>query len=73
MALLKAGACAGLISQQTGAGGHWPQNIWTVTDDGLALEAQLENPEQGVYHGYPMPTEDPFREHVLRYWRRRNE
>jgi hypothetical protein len=71
--LLRAGARAGLVSQRKSVAGSWPQNIWAVTDDNIPLEAQLENPELGVYHGYPMPPEDPFREQVLRYWKCRNE
>jgi len=46
----------------------WPQNIWSVSDDGLPLEAQLENPEKGIYHGYPMPESDPLASEVIRRW-----
>lgn len=46
----------------------WPKNIWSVTDEGIALEAQLENAEFGSYHGYPMPDSDPFIEDVLKRW-----
>lgn len=28
----------------------------------------LENPEQGAYHGYPMPENDPFRTEILKRW-----
>lgn len=38
---------------------------------GEPLEAQLENAEQGIYHGYPMPANDPFRNQVLNRWNRR--
>lgn len=48
--------------------GGWPQNIWSVTEQGEALEAQLENPTQGIYHGYPLQEGDPFRDEVLRRW-----
>jgi hypothetical protein len=41
-----------------------------VTDDGIPLEAQLENPEQGVYHGYPLLDDDSFRDEVLKRWNR---
>jgi hypothetical protein len=44
-----------------------------VTDDGIPLEGQLENPEKGVYHGYPMPEADPLRADVLRVWFERDE
>ncbi len=46
----------------------FPKNVWVVTEDGIPLEAQLENQETGVYHGYPMPLDDPFREKVLERW-----
>ncbi len=66
--LLKSGVEKGLISVNEVNG--FPQNIWAVTGDGQPLEAQLENPEQGVYHGYPIPETDPFRDLVLEYWKR---
>jgi hypothetical protein len=46
----------------------WPQNIWAVTDSGAPVEAQLEG--DGVYHGYPMPEEDPMSEEILKIWNR---
>jgi len=64
--LLERGIQKGLISKQRH--GRFPQNVWAVTDDGIALEAQLENKTQGVYHGYPMQQGDPFSEEVLRQW-----
>lgn len=60
--LLRAGFHAGLVSDRFD--GEWPYNVWVVTDDGVPMEAQLER--QGVYHGYPMPTADPFRDQVLK-------
>ncbi len=59
--LLRQGLRRGLISRQLRDG--WPQNVWAVTDAGDALEAQHEG--NGVYHRYPMPENDPFREVVL--------
>jgi hypothetical protein len=67
--LLKAGASKGLVSVQRR--GSWPQNIWAVSGSGAVFEAQLGNLEQGVYHGYPMPADDDFREVVIREWSRR--
>lgn len=67
--LLKAGVEKGLISVCESNG--FPQNIWSVSNDGYPLEAQLENPEKGTYHGYPMPDTDPFRDEVLEWWTRR--
>lgn len=40
-----------------------------VTETGFALEAQLENPDLGTYHGYPMPETDPLSLEVIRRWR----
>ena len=67
--LLKEGVRRGLVSLQSNNG--WPQNIWAITDDGVALEAQLENRETGAYHGYPMPPTDPFAELVMMEWEAR--
>lgn len=64
--LLRSGARKGLISVSERNG--FPQNIWVVTESGCPLEAQLENPDQGVYHGYPMPETDPFRSKVIETW-----
>lgn len=64
--LLKAGVMRGLISEQMR--GQFPQNIWSVTDDGHPLEAQLDNSLLGSYHGYPMPESDPFGRVVLDHW-----
>ena len=65
--LLREGVLQGLISEQFR--GEFPQNIWSVTENGDPLEAQLENQAQGVYHGYPMPMNDDFREEVIRRWK----
>ena len=64
--LMKEGIRRGLISEQQR--GDFPQNIWAVTEDGFPLEAQLENQSQGAYHGYPVPTTDPFRLKILEHW-----
>jgi hypothetical protein len=64
--ILRSGVLKGLISRQTR--GRFPQNVWAVTDDGTAFEAQLENQETGTYHGYPMPGDDEFRPAVVRAW-----
>lgn len=63
-ALVCNGLSKGLFSEQERGG--WPQNIWAVTEAGEPLEAQLEG--NGVYHGYPMPEADPFRQEVLARW-----
>jgi hypothetical protein len=62
--LLREGFQRGTFSVQERNG--WPQNVWAVTGTGEPLEAQLEG--DGVYHGYPMPEADPFRETVIRRW-----
>lgn len=63
---LKSGLRQGLISDR--CNGEWPQNIWSVTKNGVALEAQLENPETGTYHGYPMPESDPLAVEITKLW-----
>ena len=65
--LLKEGIRRGLVSAQIRGG--FPQNVWAVTEDGIALEAQLENAGNGTYHGYPMPENEPFREIVIEKWK----
>jgi hypothetical protein len=65
--LLKEGIRKGLVSEQIRSG--FPQNVWAVTEDGIALEAQLENAGSGTYHGYPLPEDDPFREKVIEKWK----
>jgi hypothetical protein len=68
---LQSGLRRGLISERSN--GEWPQNIWSVTKDGHPLEAQLENPATGAYHGYPMPQSDPLAAEVVKQWDMRTE
>lgn len=68
LALLRKGIRRGCVSRPDA--GRCPQDVWAVTWDGHALEAQLENAEQGTYHGYPMSDDDPLRPVVLARWRR---
>lgn len=70
--LLLAGIRKGLVSEQRNQATDWPQNIWAVTCHGVALEAQLENAQQGIYHGYPMPESDPLTAKVLEEWSKRH-
>ncbi|HAO09850.1 MAG TPA: hypothetical protein DCQ51_01365 [Planktothrix sp. UBA8407] len=69
--LLRKGIKIGLVSDRVE--GQYPKNVWSVMDDGTPLEAQLESSEQGSYHGYPIPKEDPFYEEVINQWRIRSE
>lgn len=64
--LLHRGICRGLVSERMVA--EFPQNIWSVTDNGVPLEAQLENRGTGAYHGYPLQESDPFGDRVLAAW-----
>lgn len=64
--LLTNGILRGLVSVQERNG--WPQNVWAVTENGVPLEAMLDNQETGNYHGYPMLSDDPLREEVLTRW-----
>jgi hypothetical protein len=65
--LLRAGAKLGLISIQERDG--LPQNIWAVSQNGIALEAQLDNVEAATYHGYPMGSGDPLATEILARWK----
>jgi len=67
LGLLQEGIRNGLVSKT--AGSSYPQNVWAVSSAGLPVEAQLENPANGTYHGYPMPEEDPFRDVVIAKWK----
>jgi hypothetical protein len=66
LAALRDGVRRGLVSRARR--GDFPQNVWSVTDDGIPLESQLENRETGTYHGYPMPEHDDLRAAVLCAW-----
>jgi hypothetical protein len=65
--LLRAGVIRGMISEWDGTG--YPKNLWSMTDDGIPLEAQLENSGNGTYHGYPLEENDDFREAVIAKWK----
>ncbi|WP_073101262.1 hypothetical protein [Pollutimonas bauzanensis] len=65
--LLRNGIRNGLVSNREEGG--WPKNIWSVTESGIPLEAQLENSKIGSYHGYPMPGSDPLSSEVLSRWK----
>jgi hypothetical protein len=64
--LLRQGIQRGLISEQERNG--WPQNVWAVTEEGVALESQLDNEEIGSYHGYPMLSDEPLADDVVERW-----
>lgn len=64
--LLHCGIQKGFISVQMR--GDYPQNVWAVSAEGFAFEAQLDNSELGSYHGYPLPESDPFRDYLLKRW-----
>ncbi|MDB5692614.1 MAG: hypothetical protein JWO81_1677 [Alphaproteobacteria bacterium] len=65
---LAAGLRRGMTSVQMRS--NWPQNVWSVVK-GVPFEAELEDRERGIYHGYPMPEDDTFRQVVLREWSER--
>jgi hypothetical protein len=65
--LLQKGLKKGLVSDRNVDG--WPKNIWAVTESGIPLEAQVENPVLCSYHGYPMPDSDPLASEVVKRWR----
>jgi len=69
--LLQRGVKRGMISPWDGTG--YPKNIWSMTDGGIPLEAQLENPGNGTYHGYPLEMNDDFRDSVIARWNQTHE
>jgi len=69
--LIKEGIRRGLVSEQIR--NAWPQNIWAVAPNGMPVEAQLENPANGTYHGYPLQDADPFCRTVKEIWEARDE
>lgn len=64
--LLKRGLRRGLVSAQKDNG--FPRIIWSVTDNGIPLEARLDNKVLGTYHGYPLASNDDFSRIVLDRW-----
>ena len=68
--MLRKGIRLGLVSQQQRNG--WPQNVWMV-QDGEAYEAQLQNEDNGEYHGYPLSNDDDFGAEVLNAWNERRQ
>ncbi|WP_372421481.1 hypothetical protein [Salinarimonas chemoclinalis] len=70
-ALLREAARRGIVSRARGAGGRFPKQIWGMTSDGSAVEAILENPDSGAYHGYPLHPDDPFARRLAQLWRER--
>ena len=70
--LLKQGIKKGMISEDRS--GDFPKRIWSVVNDGendIALEARLENKEQGIYHGYPR-IDDSVGDFILDMWSKSN-
>ena len=61
---LRDGLRRGMVSERRVDG--WPQNVWAVTSEGVALEAQRDG--AGSYHGYPMPSNDPMHREILKRW-----
>jgi len=64
--LLEEGILRGMISEWDGINGY-PKNIWSMKD-GKPLEATIENPANGTYHGYPLEENDDFRDCVIKRW-----
>ena len=64
------GLSRGLFSKRCRNG--WPCNIWAVSKNQVALEARLDN-DQGIYHGFPMMTNDPLYTEIITYWGNNDE
>lgn len=69
--LLRDGARRGLVSDDATDG--FPRYVWGVTEGGRVLEARRDDPERGLYHGYPLERQDPMAELVLRRWREQEQ
>ena len=67
--LLKDGLRKGMVSIKKS--GQWPQNVWSVSQENEVFEAQLDNRDQGTYHGYPLLHSDSFRDEILEEWGKR--
>jgi hypothetical protein len=70
--LLRLGVLHGLISQPLSDG--LPKYVWSVsTTRGVeeVFEAKSHPHTPGVYHGYPLDSEEDMREYVLRSWKER--
>lgn len=63
--LLSLAAQQGLWDRRTLNG--VPSIVWCV-EDSFVYEAQLENKELAQYHGYPLPSGDPYREKILQVY-----
>lgn len=64
--VLRRGIALGIVSEQMRNG--WPQNVWGLAANGVAVEAMLDNAQQGTYHGYPMLSDDPLADEVRLRW-----
>jgi len=62
--LLQAGIRRGLVSERVVDG--WPQNVWAISNNNVALEAMRES--EGKYHGYSLPIEDPLAQEIRKRW-----
>jgi len=66
--LLREGLRRGLVSTEEDHG--WPKAVWAVSENGIALEARLDNRERGSYHCYPLLPSDPLAKAIIECWRR---
>jgi hypothetical protein len=65
--LLREAIRRGLVSEQDRNG--YPQKVWAVSNNGVPLEAQLENQDIGTYHGYPLQEDSAPWHFVLERWK----
>ncbi len=65
--LLRKGFSKGMVDTREHRG--WPRHIWVVMDDNTVLEAKPSMPGEGIYHGYPLPKDDPLVDEVLAKWK----
>jgi hypothetical protein len=53
--------------------GGFPKFVWSVSQSGEVFEAKTHPNTPGMYHGYPLESEDDMRERVLKIWKDRCE
>lgn len=67
--LLRAGVLKAMISTPLENG--FPKYVWSVSVKNEVFEAKTHPNTPGLYHGYPLNSDDDMREVVLRQWMER--
>lgn len=67
--LMFSGIDAGMFSQPDSA--SMPKYIWAVSEKGEVFESKTHPNTPWLYHGYPITTEENFRNYILDEWKKR--